>query len=177
MSIEAIRIAPTSDAPATPKRTRKPRAPKTAPPVTETPPPCHAAPAIDPKPIDRSLTHYATAGVVTMSLMSAVLNGYAHAQHASVVWAGWWMGIMVPVVILLLGKVAGLLQKRGYLQAAKVTAGSGLGLLFLSVWHCSEAISLLTGSPLVLALPMAVAIDVGFTCCEYALLCDEQPAE
>jgi hypothetical protein len=40
----------------------------------------------------------------------------------------------------------------------------------LSVWHCATSISLLTGSPLLLALPMAVAIDVGFVCCEVAAL-------
>jgi hypothetical protein len=36
-----------------------------------------------------------------------------NAQHATVAWAGWGMGLTIPAIILLLGKVAGLLWKRG----------------------------------------------------------------
>lgn len=38
--------------------------------------------------------------------------------------------------------------------------------LTLSVWHCTEALSLLTGSPVFLALLLAVGIDCGMVCCE-----------
>jgi hypothetical protein len=116
------------------------------------------------------LTTYAYAGVALMAVLSAALNGYANSLEASIPWAGWGMGLTIPAIILLLGKVAGLLWKRGQHRLAYLTGGTGTGLLLLSVWHCATSISLLTGSPLLLALPMAVAIDVGFVCCEVAAL-------
>jgi len=116
------------------------------------------------------LQNYANAGVIVMALLSALLNGYANAMHASIAWAGWGMGLIVPVIILILGKVASLLYKRGHKRAAYATGGTGVGLLALSVWHCSESIALLTGSPLLLAMPMAIAIDAGFVACEVATM-------
>jgi uncharacterized membrane protein len=118
------------------------------------------------------LARYASAGVAFMAALSALLNGYANAQHAEVAWAGWGMGLAVPIIILMLGKVSGLLYKRHQYRAAYATAGAGVGLLALSVWHVSLSIAALTGSPIMLALPMAVAIDVGFVCCEVAALID-----
>jgi hypothetical protein len=103
-----------------------------------------------------------------MSLLSAGLNGYANSMHASVEWAGWAMGIVIPAIILILGKVAGILYKRRQNQLAYLTAGAGIGLLLLSVWHCASSIALLTGSDIIAAVPMAVAIDVGFVACELA---------
>jgi hypothetical protein len=105
-----------------------------------------------------------------MSALSAGLNGYANAQHAPYAWAGWLVGIAIPAIILVLGKVAGLCWRRGNRPLAYATAGAGVGLLGLSVWHCASSIALLTGSPLFLALPMAVAIDAGFVACEIAAL-------
>jgi len=120
-----------------------------------------------------NLTRYANTGVIVMAALSAALNGCANAQHAAIGWAGWGMGIIVPVIILILGKVAALLYKRGQTRLAKLTAGVGVGLLALSVWHCSFSIAALTGNPSMwLAVPMAVAIDCGFVCCEVAALCD-----
>jgi hypothetical protein len=119
-----------------------------------------------------NLTRYANTGVIVMAALSAVLNGYANAQHAAIGWAGWGMGLIVPAIILILGKVAALLYKRSQRRLAYVTASVGIGLLALSVWHCSLSIAALTGSPLLLAAPMAVAIDCGFVCCEVAALID-----
>jgi hypothetical protein len=107
-----------------------------------------------------------------MSALSALLTGYANAAHAEVAWAGWGMGIVIPVIILILGKVAALLFKRGKVREAKITGAVGVGLLALSVWHCSLSIAALTGSPILLALPMAIAIDAGFVACEWAALQD-----
>jgi hypothetical protein len=53
---------------------------------------------------------------------------------------------------------------------ARFAGCSGAALLLLSVWHCSQSIALLTGSPVALALPMAVAIDCGLVACEVALI-------
>lgn len=144
----------------TPSRNGTHKSTKTTPTPTIVPEP--------PKP--DSLTRYAIAGVVVMSVLSAGLNGYANALHATVEWAGWLMGVAIPVIILILAKVAGESFARGNRQLAITTASSGIGLLTLSVWHCATSISLLTGSPVWLAMPMAIAIDVGFTCCEWALL-------
>jgi hypothetical protein len=63
-----------------------------------------------------------------------------------------------------------LLWKRGQHRLAYLTGGTGAGLLLLLVWHCATSISLLTGSPLLLAAPMAIAIDCGFVGCEIAAL-------
>jgi hypothetical protein len=141
----------------TPRAERKPRAAR--------------KPIVKPITVDH-LHAYANAGVFVMALLSALLNGYANALHASVAWAGWGMGLVIPVIILILGKVASLLYKRGHGRAALATGGSGIGLLALSVWHCSQSIALLTGSPLALAAPMAIAIDCGFVACEWAALHD-----
>lgn len=45
-----------------------------------------------------------------------------------------------------------------------------MALLAFSVWHCGEAIGLLTGSPLLLCLPMTIAIDCGLVACELAIV-------
>lgn len=121
------------------------------------------------KPADH-LVAYANCGVVIMAVLSAILNGYANAENATVEWAGWGMGLVIPAIILVLGKVASLLWKRRQYRAAYITASVGVGLLALSVWHCSLSIAMLTGSPLLLAVPFAVAIDCGFVCCEWAAL-------
>ncbi len=80
------------------------------------------------------------------------------------------MGIAVPVLVLVLSKVCGEKFRAGQKPVAWFAGGSGIALLFLSVWHCSEAIALLTGSPVALALPLALAIDCGLVACEVALI-------
>jgi hypothetical protein len=80
------------------------------------------------------------------------------------------MGLAVPVLVLVLSKVCGEKFRGGQKPVAWFAGGSGIALLFLSVWHCSEAIALLTGSPVALALPLALAIDCGLVACEVALI-------
>ena len=142
-----------------PKRTRKPRTTMlaTAPVITKT----------------DSTKKVAIFGVAFMSIMSGLLNGYANSQHAPIAIAGWLMGLAIPVIVLVLGKVAGNKYKTRQMHMAWIAGGSGLGLLFLSVWHCSESIATLTGSGLVLAVPMAIAIDCGLVACELAIITDE----
>jgi Na+/proline symporter len=147
-------------APETP--TTKPRARRKAKPAP--------APAVEPVPHADHLRLYATTGVGVMVILSALLNGFANSQHSPITWAGWGMGLVVPCIVLILAKVAGLLWRRGNRRQGYVTAGVGAGLLALSVWHCSQSIALLTGSPVVLSLPMAVAIDAGLVACEVAAL-------
>ena len=113
---------------------------------------------------------WAAFGVVFTLVLSALLNGYANAQHAPDPWAGWLMGFSVPVIVLVLSKVAGEKYRVGQTWPAYLAGGSGAALLFLSVWHCSQSIALLTGSGLFLAVPMAVSIDFGLVACEVALI-------
>jgi hypothetical protein len=46
----------------------------------------------------------------------------------------------------------------------------GIAVLLLSVYHCTEAISLLTGSPILLAALLAVGIDCGMVVTEMAAI-------
>ncbi len=50
-------------------------------------------------------------------------------------------------------------------------------VLLLSVWHCTEAIALLTGSPLILAVLLALGIDAGMVMCEIASICSASSAK
>ena len=80
------------------------------------------------------------------------------------------MGVAVPVLVLVLSMVCGEKFRAGQQPVEWFVGGSGIALLFLSVWHRSEAIALLTGSPVALALPLALAIDCGLVACEVALI-------
>jgi hypothetical protein len=46
----------------------------------------------------------------------------------------------------------------------------GMAVLLLSVYHCTEAISLLTGSPMLLAALLAVGVDCGLVVTEMAAI-------
>ena len=105
-------------------------------------------------------------GVAFTLALSAGLNGYANAQHAPLAWAGWLMGLAVPVLVLVLSKVAGERWLLGQKLVARFAGGSGVALLALSVWHSANSIALLTGGGLVLA----VAIDCGLVACEVAIV-------
>lgn len=113
-------------------------------------------------------------GVAFTAVLSAALNGYANAQHAPYPIAGWVMGLAVPVLVLTLSKVAGSTYLSGNRRVGYLAGGSGTALLFLSVWHCASSVSLITGSSLWLAIPMAVSIDCGLVACELALITRKQ---
>lgn len=123
---------------------------------------------------DRSTIVWAWAGVAIMAIMSALLNGYANASHGPLPLAGWGMGIATPVLVLILAKVAGNKWHAGQQHMAYLAGGSGAGLLALSVWHCSLSIATITASPLLLALPMAIAIDMGLVACEMAIITERK---
>jgi hypothetical protein len=170
LELPVLPIEPTTEAPTTakPKRTRKPRS-KPAP--VATPPEPTSAPTPAPTALHTpAVRHWATFGVAFTLFLSAGLNGYANAQHAPLAFAGWLMGLAVPVLVLVLSKVCGEKFRAGQKAVAWFAGGSGVSLLVLSVWHCSEAIALLTGSPVALALPLALAVDAGLVACEVALI-------
>jgi len=145
--------------------------------LTLTPAPTLTPPKSKTKPVTHNdnMVKWANGGVLLMATLSAALNGYANSQHATVPAAGWGMGLVIPLIVLVLAKVAGKQLRRKQRRRAAFTAAAGVGLLALSVWHCAISISLLTSgiaSPgaLVLALPMAIAIDCGLVSCEVATL-------
>ena len=57
-------------------------------------------------PVQDHCKRWAYTGVGLMAVMSAGLNGYANAQEATVAWAGWAMGIAIPVLVLILAEHA-----------------------------------------------------------------------
>lgn len=61
----------------------------------------------------------------------------------------------------------GLTERR---RSALILAAIGIGLLGLSVTHCTEAISLLTGSRLWMSALLAIGIDAGMVAMEWASL-------
>jgi hypothetical protein len=111
-------------------------------------------------------------GVAFMAVLSALLNGFANSTHAPNAAAGWAMGFSVPCIVLVLAKVAGSKWRKAQRFEAFLSGGSGISLLALSVWHCSESIAALTGTSQLMAGPMAIAIDAGLVACEIALLRD-----
>ena len=104
--------------------------------------------------------------------LSGTLNAYALFTHSPTPLLGVVLGLAIPLIVLRLGAVTGKLWKRGNRPLAYFTGGSGLGLLLLSVWHCADAISLLTGGTMFAAIPLAVAIDCGLVSCELAVIAE-----
>jgi drug/metabolite transporter (DMT)-like permease len=115
-----------------------------------------------------NLNRWATAYVALSAVMSMVLNAMANGHHAreGQVWMAYAMGALIPVLVLLLGRVAGLLHRRKKPRMSKCVGGIGVVLLLLSVFHCTESIGALTGSNWVLAAALAIGIDCGLVACE-----------
>lgn len=108
-------------------------------------------------------------GVVGLSaIMSMVLNSMANAKHApqGTIWLAYAMGALIPILVLMLGRVAGLLYRRKNKRFAYVVGGIAIVLLLLSVFHCTESITVLTGSHWLLASAWAIGIDCGLIACE-----------
>ena len=114
----------------------------------------------------KALTRWAYAGVGLTLALSAGLNGMAFAEHAPAAWAGWGLGFLIPVMVLVFSRVAVLGWAEGYRRPAAVGAGATLLMVLLSVQHLAASISRLTGESMLSAGLMAVAIDVGLVVCE-----------
>jgi hypothetical protein len=101
--------------------------------------------------------------------LSCGLNAIANVRHAPEGWqqtAAVVIGIVVPGLVLLLGRAGGLAYKRGMRTQAYVVGGIASVLLLLSVWHCQESIGVLTGSHWLLSTAMAIGIDAGMVAAE-----------
>jgi hypothetical protein len=71
------------------------------------------------------------------------------------------------------GQAARVRIRRGI---AKGIGGIAVGVLSLSVVHCTEGIGLLTGSPWYLSALLAIGIDAGMVGCELAELIGDEKA-
>jgi len=76
---------------------------------------------------------WAAFGVGLMLVLSAALNGFANAQHSPVAWAGWMMGLAVPVIVLTLAKVAGEKYRAGQKPVAWFDTREDAAARFLKV--------------------------------------------
>ncbi len=123
-------------------------------------------------PVRDSLCRWAHGYVYGAGAVSAGLNGlaFSHAAPSGLTWAAWGLGILIPCGVLALGRVASLLYLRGNDRLCRTlaiaVAAVAAALLLLSVWHCTESVALLTGSPLPLAAALAVGVDAGMMGCE-----------
>lgn len=110
-------------------------------------------------------------------LMSMGLNSLANSQHApaSMQWASCSIGAVIPVLVLLLGRIAGLTHKAGQLRLSYMVGGIGVAVLLLSVHHCQMSIQLLTGSNWMLSTMLAVGIDCGLVACEIVSVVGDAP--
>jgi hypothetical protein len=122
-----------------------------------------------------NLSRWATGYVSLAAVMSMVLNSMANGHHAQDghILMAYAMGALIPVLVLLLGRVAGLLYRRNKTQLAYSVGGIGVVLLMLSVFHCTESIGLLTGSNWFLAAALAIGIDCGLVACEVVSVIEE----
>jgi hypothetical protein len=76
------------------------------------------------------------------------------------------IGIVVPALVLLIGRAGGLAWKKGMRAQAYLAGAVATVLLALSVWHCQESIGVLTGSHWLLSTAMAIGIDAGMVVAE-----------
>jgi hypothetical protein len=80
------------------------------------------------------------------------------------------IGLAVPGLVWVAGKIAGWSHRAGRLSLAWLVGVAGVCLLLLSVWHCAHAIDHLTGCGLGLAILQAVGIDYGLVASEVAAI-------
>lgn len=145
--------------PTPPKRARKPK--PTA--LAEDKP---AGPDVPKPAVADPLLKWAHVGIALSVVLSAGLNGYANAQHATVPWAGWLIGFWVPALVIVFARVAGGSWVRGWRVLAMLGAAVVLALLALSVSHCARAFAQLTGADGLSSILMAIGIDCGLVVCE-----------
>lgn len=110
-------------------------------------------------------------------VMSMGLNALANSQHApeTMQWASCSIGAVIPILVLLLGRIAGLTYKARQHRLSHVVGGIGVAVLLLSVHHCQMSIQLLTGSNWMLSTMLAVGIDCGLVACEIVAVVGDVP--
>ena len=127
------------------------------------------------KPVERTtirrrdgLARWCLLYVTVSAVLSMALNAWAGSRHApeGLQWAAVVLGAVIPLLVLLLGKVAGLTHRRRHYSLARITGAIGVAVLMLSIAHCYEAIAALTGCHAAVAVLLALGIDAGMVACE-----------
>ena len=103
---------------------------------------------------------------------SGWLNGEANVHYSGSenIVSAWAMGLSVPALVFLMGRIAQLSRERKAMQVSNAAGIVGVVLLFLSVHHCSTSIQEMTGAPWYLALASAISIDCGLVVSELAAM-------
>jgi hypothetical protein len=103
---------------------------------------------------------------------SAWLNGEANVHYAGEghLISAWAMGLSVPALVFLMGRIAQLCRERKAIRVSNAAGIIGVVLLFLSVHHCSTSIQQITGAPWYLAVASAISIDCGLLVGELAAM-------
>jgi hypothetical protein len=111
---------------------------------------------------------WAKAGIGLSVGLSALLNGWANAEHCApgMAWAGWGLGLCVPALVLILARVAGGAWLRGRRGLGLAGAAVVVALLGLSVRHCAHTFAALTGADGWSATAWAIGVDAGLIVCE-----------
>lgn len=127
----------------------------------------------------RSVERWGTRYVATACVLSSGLNAWANvdlcgSENAVACAAAGGLGAVVPVLVWMLGKVAGHAYRGGKRGLAYAVGVAGVALLVLSVWHCAHAIAVLTGGGLLLSGLLAVGIDYGLVASEVAAVTVEE---
>ncbi len=125
------------------------------------------------RPAKRDSLKVTAYSAVALTLgFSAWLNGEANVHYAGEghLISAWMMGLSVPALVFLMGRIAQLCRERKATAVSNAAGIVGVVLLFLSVHHCSTSIQTLTGSPWYLALASAISIDCGLVVSELAAM-------
>jgi hypothetical protein len=125
------------------------------------------------RPAKRDSLKVTAYSAVALTLgFSAWLNGEANAFYAGDghLISAWAMGLSVPALVFLMGRIAQLSRERKAFQVSNAAGIVGVVLLFLSVHHCSTSIQTITGAPWYLALASAISIDCGLVVSELAAM-------
>jgi hypothetical protein len=121
----------------------------------------------------RQVERWGTRYVVAACILSSGLNAWANVDmcgslNVLACTAAGVLGAVVPLLVWMLGRIAGHAYRAGKRPLAFAVGAAGVALLVLSIWHCAHAIALLTGGGLVLSGLLAVGIDYGLVASEVA---------
>lgn len=130
----------------------------------------------------RQVERWGTRYVIAACILSSGLNAWANVDLCGsdspiACTAAGALGAVVPLLVWMLGRIAGHAYRAGKRQLAFAVGAAGLALLVLSIWHCAHAIAIATGSGILLSGLLAVGIDYGLVAAEVASVMATQPKD
>lgn len=123
---------------------------------------------------------WAKAYTMIAILLSCLLNGFASVRESGQQnlignFAPAIVGGIIPILVWVLGTVTAWTYGSGLKILAKIAGGVSACLLLLSVSHVATAISILTGSSLVMSCLLAIGIDCGLVVSEVIAIVVSEP--